>query len=158
MFAPRPFATLPFTTWSVALKCDTKENCNKAVQDFNGRKDAKFKVELKDGKGKLLGAINDSSNHATINVSGNTGQSEFGTHDKAGVNTVDLGNLSKLDAASNAGGLNSGDALAHEVMDSYYSLSMGSGEADAAAAALFPGLLLPAEKSTSIPARCMDRR
>ena len=44
---------------------------------------------------------------------------------------------------SNAGGLNSGDALAHEAMDAYYSLSMGADDADAAAADLFPGLLLP---------------
>jgi RHS repeat-associated protein len=148
------------TGLDVALKCDTQANCNKAVQDFNGRKGAQFKVELgKDGKlhvvkgsiakgiggaeGKLLGAINDSSNHATINVSGNTGQSEFGTHDSKGVNSVDLGNLSKLDAASNAGGLNSGDALAHEAMDAYYSLSMGEEAADEAAAGLFPGLYGP---------------
>jgi len=56
------------------------------------------------------------------------------------VNSVDLGNLSKLDAASNAGGQNSGDALAHEVMDAYYSLSMGEVAADQAAAGLYPGL------------------
>jgi len=144
----------------VALKCDTKENCAKAVQDFNNRKGAQFKVELgNDGKlhvvkgsvGKdlskaesaLMGAINDTKNHATINVSGNTGQSEFGTHDSKGVNSVDLGNLSRLDAAGNAGGLNSGDALAHEAMDAYYSLSMGEEAADEAAAGLFPGLYGP---------------
>ncbi len=54
-----------------------------------------------------------------------------------------LGNLSKLDAPGNAGGLNSGDVLAHEAMDAYYSLSMGAEAADYAAAALFPGLLMP---------------
>jgi hypothetical protein len=59
------------------------------------------------------------------------------------VNSVDLGNLSKLDAASNAGGLNSGDALAHEAMDAYYSLSMGEAAADQAAAGLYPGFLPP---------------
>jgi hypothetical protein len=145
------------TGLDVALKCDTQANCNKAVQDFNGRKGAQFKVELgKDGKlhavkgsvaknlskaeGALLGAVNDSQNHATINVSGNTGQSEFGVHDNRGVNSVDLENLSELDAPSNAGGLNSGDALAHEAMDAYYSLSMGAEAADWAAADLFPGL------------------
>ena len=148
------------TGLDVALKCDTKENCTKAVNDFNNRKNAQFKVELgKDGKlhvvkgsvaknlgkseGALLGAINDTQNHATINVSGNTGQSEFGVHDSRGVNSVDLENLSKLDAPSNAGGLNSGDALAHEAMDAYYSLSMGAEAADWAAADLFPGLLMP---------------
>ncbi len=99
------------TGLDVTLKCDTKANCAQAVKDFNSRKGAQFQVELgKDGKlqvvkgsvakgiggaeGTLLGAINDSSNHATVNVSGNSGQSEFGTHDSKGVNSVDLGNLS----------------------------------------------------------------
>ena len=154
------------TGLDVALKCDTKENCTKAVNDFNNRKNAQFKVELgKDGKlhvvkgsvaknlgkseGALLGAINDTQNHATINVSGNTGQSEFGVHDSRGVNSVDLENLSKLDAPSNAGGLNSGDALAHEAMDAYYSLSMGAEAADWAAADLFPGLLVTCARAGS---------
>jgi hypothetical protein len=95
------------TGLDVALKCDTEQNCQMAVQDFNNRKNAQFKVELgKDGKlhvvkgsvadklskaeGALLGAINDTKNHATINVSGDTGQSEFGTHDSRGMNSVDL--------------------------------------------------------------------
>jgi RHS repeat-associated protein len=162
-----PVTLSDLTGLDVTLKCDTKKNCAKAVQDFNSRKGAQFKVELgKDGKlqvvkgsiakgiggaeGKLLGAINDSSNHATINVSGNTGQSEFGTHDSKGVNSVDLGNLSKLDAASNAGGLNSGDALAHEAMDAYYSLSMGEEAADQAAAGLYPGLYGPTGNQNSL--------
>ena len=130
-------------------------------------KGAQFQVELgKDGKlhvvkgsaakdiggaeGKLFGAINDSTNHATINVSSNTGQSEFGTHDGKGVNSVDLGNLSKMDAASNAGGLNSGDALAHEAMDAYYSLTMGEEAADQAAGALYPGLYAPTGNQNSL--------
>lgn len=150
------------TGLDVTLNCDTKENCAKAVQDFNNRKGAQFKVELgKGGKlqvvkgsvakdiggaeGKLLGAFNDTQNHATINVSGNTGQFEFGVHNSAGVNSVDLGNLSKLDSPSNAGGINSGDALAHEALDAYYSLSMGAEAADWAAAALYPGLLRPTD-------------
>jgi RHS repeat-associated protein len=148
------------TGLDVALKCDTQANCKKAVQDFNNRKNAQFKVELgKDGtlhvvkdsvaknlskaEGALLGAINDTQNHATINVSGNTGQSESGVHDSPGVNSVDVENLSKFDAGSNAGGLNSGDIFAHEALDAYYSLSMGAVAADSAAAALYPGLLLP---------------
>jgi hypothetical protein len=142
------------TGLDVALNCDTKANCNQAVKDFNGRKGAQFKVELgKDNKlsvvkgsvgknlskaeGAILGAVNDTKNHAMINVSGDTDQSEFGTHDSRGVNSVDLGNLSKLDAPSNAGGLNSGDVLAHESLDAYYSLSMGEEAADQAAAGLY---------------------
>lgn len=72
-------------------------------------------------------------------------QSEFGTHDSAGVNSVDLENLSKLDAPNNAGGLNSGDALAHEVLDAYFSLSMEDKAADDAAHALYPGLSFPSQ-------------
>ena len=90
-----------------------------------------------------MGAINNTTNHATINVSGNTGQSEFGVHDSRGVNSVDLGNLSELDAPSNAGGLNSGDVLAHEAMDAYFSLFVKASTADILAAELFPGLLMP---------------
>lgn len=101
-------------------------------------------------EGKLLGAINDSSNHATINVSGNTGESEFGVHDSKGMNSVDLGNLSKLDAATNDGGLNSGDALAHEAMDAYYSLSMSDEAADQAAGGLYPGLYPPTGNQNSL--------
>jgi hypothetical protein len=98
----------------------------------------------------LKGAINDSKNHATINVSGNTGQSEFGVHDSAGANTVDMGNLSKLDAPGNAGGLNSGDVIAHEAMDAYYSTTMDEPAADRAAAALYPGLFLPSENQNQL--------
>jgi RHS repeat-associated protein len=155
------------TGLDVKLNCDNRQNCNQAVQDFNNRKNGQFQTELgKDGKlhvvkgsvGKnlskaeaaLMGAINDTKNHATINVSGNTGQSEFGTHDSRGVNSVDLGNLSKLDAPGNAGGLNSGDALAHEALDSYFSLSMGEEAADQAAAGLYPGLFGPTNNHNSL--------
>ena len=151
------------TGLDAVLKCDSKVNCENAVQDFNNRKRAQFKVSLsKDGKlqvvkgsveknlskaeGALLGAINDTKNHATINVFGNTGTSDFGDHVSSGVNGVDLGNLSKLDASSNAGGLNSGDVMAHETMDAYLSLSISDPlAADNAAGALYPGLLGPTD-------------
>jgi RHS repeat-associated protein len=145
----------------IKLNCDDKKICGEAVQDVNSRKGVQFKVELKDGKLKVVGkvdqkklstaekalfnAISDKKNTATINVVANTGQSEFGTHDDRGVNTVDLGNLSKLDAPGNKGGLNSGDALAHEAMDAYLSLSMEENAADRAAAALYPGLYEPTD-------------
>lgn len=150
------------TGLDVKLNCDNAQNCNKAVQNFNSRKGAQFKVELgKDGKlhavkgsvGKdlskaesaLLGAVNDTKSTAIINISGNTGQSEFGVHNGPGENSVDLGNLGQLDKSSNAGGLNSGDVLAHEALDAYYSLSMGEEAADKAAAGLFPGLFGPTQ-------------
>ena len=129
------------------------------------RKDAQFKVELKDGKLKVVGkvetnklsksekalynAIKDAKNTATINVVSNTGQSEFRVHDSEGVNTVDLENLSKLDAPSNKGGLNSGDVIAHEVMNAYFNPSMEENAADQAAAALYPRLFLPEDNTNT---------
>jgi hypothetical protein len=98
---------------------------------------------LSKAEGALLNAVNDTQKHATINVIGNTGGATFGSHDSEGVNTVDLQNLSQLDAASNKGGLNSGDALAHEALDAYNSLSMGAAAADQVAAELYPGLFGP---------------
>ncbi|MGH9969446.1 MAG: RHS repeat-associated core domain-containing protein [Pyrinomonadaceae bacterium] len=149
----------------IKLNCDDKNRCTEAVQDLNNRKGAQFKVELKDGKLKVVGkvdqkklstgekalfkAVSDKNNTATINVVANTGQSEFGTHDSKGVNTVDLGNLSQLDAASNKGGLNSGDVIAHEAMDAYLGLSMDENAADRAAAALYPGLYLPEDNKNA---------
>jgi len=148
------------------LKCDSAANCNQAVQDFNGRKGAQFQVTLgKDNKlhvvaksvgknltkaeGALLSAVKNQDHTATINVAGNTGQSEFGVHNSAGVNTVDLGNLSKLDASSNAGGLSSGDALAHEALDAYYSLFLDAGEADSSASQFYPGLNPPTQNQNA---------
>ncbi len=152
------------TGLDIALKCQGGQaDCDSAKDQFNGRKDGQFKAgldknnkltarvskadyaKLSKSEKALYNAINNTSNHATINVVGNTGQSEFGTHDSRGVNTVDLGNLSKLDAPSNAGGLNSGDALAHEAMDAYFSLSMGVEAADQAAFGLYPGLRGPTD-------------
>lgn len=52
-------------------------------------------------------------------------------------------NLLRLNAPGNAGGLNSGDVLAHEAMDAYFSLSQDAGPADSAASALFLGLFPP---------------
>jgi RHS repeat-associated protein len=155
------------TGLDVTLRCKRKKECREAVEELNRRKNQQFKVELgNDNKlhvvagsvaknlskseSALMGAINDTQNHATLNVSANTGQSEFGTHDSPGANSVDLGNLSKLDAASNAGGLNSGDALAHQAMDAYFSLSMGEEAADQAAAGLYPGLLAPTGNQNSL--------
>jgi RHS repeat-associated protein len=143
----------------VKLNCDTAANCNQAVKDFNSRKNAQFKVELgKDGKlhaikdsvGKdlskaestLLGAINNTSNHATLNVVGSSGSADFATHDSRGANTVDLGNVGKLDSPSNAGGLGSGDVIAHEALEAYHSLSDEDG-AHAFASQFFPGLSQP---------------
>lgn len=143
----------------IKVNCEETKQCTQAVDNFNNRNKAQFKVELKDGKLKVVGrvdeknltpaekalykAIKDPNSTGTINAVGNTGQSEFGVHDSRGVNTVDLENLSKLDADSNKGGINSGDVIAHEIMDAYLSLSMEENAADRAAADLYPGFYLP---------------
>ena len=154
------------TGLDISLKCSGGQaDCNTAKDQLNGRENGQFKAgldkhnkltahvskaeyaKLSKSEKALYNAINNTSNHASINVVGNTGQSEFGVHTSPGVNTVDLGNMSKLDAPSNKGGLNSGDAMAHEAMDAYYSLSHDALTADHMAAGLFPGLGLPAGKS-----------
>jgi len=162
-----PLSLTDPTGLDVALKCDTAANCKQATADFNSRKGAQFQVALgNDGKwhatGKvdtsklsagekaLYGAISDGNGHATLNISGNTGQSEFGTHSGTGVNSVDLGNTSKLDGTGNAGGLSSGDAIAHEALDAYDSLSMSADAADSAAGQFFPGLYLPSHTSVDL--------
>jgi len=152
------------TGLDVKLNCQGgQKDCNTVLDQFNGRNGGGFKASL-DKNNKLTAhlsqaaynklsaaekalynAINNNSNHATLNVSANTGQSEFGVHDSRGVNTVDLGNTAKLDAAGNAGGLNSGDVIAHEAMDAYFSTTMEDVAADQKAAGLFPGLLQPSE-------------
>ena len=152
------------TGLSIELSCDSKENCATATQNFNKRKGKQFEVSLgKDGKLQVEGnvdlkklskaetalynAITDKKNNATINVVGDTGRQEFGVHVGKGENTVDIQNLSKLDSPSNNGGLNSGDALAHEALDAYYSLSMDADTADIEAAKLYPGLYEPEQKN-----------
>src|SRR5208283_2801346 len=108
---------------------------------------------LSDANKALFNAITDTSQTATVNIVGNTGQSDFGDHISPGVNTVDMGNLAHLGDPSNAGGLTPGGALAHEMMDAWYSLSQpdtpaGQAAADQQAAALFPGLIKPTSKDT----------
>ena len=159
------------TGLDVTLKCEGGQgDCNTARDQLNGRDHAQFKVgldknnkltahvskteysKLSKAEKALYNAINNTSNHATLNVVESTGQSEFGVHDSRGVNTVDLGNTAKLNAPGNSGGLNAGDVIAHEAMDAYFSLSMSAVVADNAAAALFPGLFQPTENQNQFNA------
>jgi hypothetical protein len=146
----------------VKVDCTGTKNCAQAVHNLNNRKGGQFKVKMgNDGKLKVDGkvdqskltkaekalfdAISDKTKTATVNIVDNTGQSEFGTHDSKGVNTVDLENVSQMDAPSNKGGLNSGDVIAHEIMNAYYSLTMEANAADIMAAELYPGLFQPTD-------------
>jgi RHS repeat-associated protein len=155
----------------VKLNCEGgQKDCNGALDQFNGRNNAGFKAgldknnkltahvskaeynKLSKAEKALYNAINNASNHATLNVVGNTGQSEFGVHDSKGVNTVDLGNTAMLNAPGNAGGLNAGDAIAHEALDAYYSLFLDAGEADSAASQFYPGLNSPTQNKNTFNA------
>ncbi len=118
--------------------------------------EAQFKVEVgKDGKLRVVGkvdknklsareralfnAITDKKNTATLNVVGQDAHVDFGSHDSRGVTTVDLADVAKLDAPGNAGGLSSGDVIAHEALEAYFSLS-NEGTAHGLASQFFPGL------------------
>jgi RHS repeat-associated protein len=145
------------TGLDIKLNCEGgQQDCNSAVSDLNKRENAQFTVGL-DKNNKLtpgnadpttLGeselalynAITDTGHTGTLNIAGDTGQSEFGTHDSPGVNTVDLGNMSKLDQPGNKGGLNSGTAIAHEALDAYFSVNTAAGKADHLSSGFFPGL------------------
>jgi RHS repeat-associated protein len=139
----------------IQLNCSTRDECVEAVRMLNGRGNAQFKVmlgldkklqvvsgsaakNLSKAEQALFNAIDDDSKHATLNVYADTGKTEFGVRDSNGVNSIDLGNLSKLDAPSNTGGLNSGDVIAHEGLESYFGLSNNTPHNQTVG--LFPGL------------------
>lgn len=144
------------------IRLDCKANppdCITALNLLNKRENAQFNVGLdKDNKLTagdadptvlseselaLYNAITDTGHTGTVDVVADTGQSEFGTHDGPGKNTVDLGNTSKLNEPSNKGGLNAGTAIAHEALDAYFSVNTPAGRADHLASAFFPGLTPP---------------
>ena len=154
----------------IGLDCSTRAECVDAIKKLNKRKGAQFKVMLGINKNlkivsgsaanviskaekELLNAIKDPSKKARLTAVENTGGASFGTYDGSGKTTVDLGNLSKLDEPSNAGGLNSGDVIAHEALESYFSLSTNSGSiAHSQVIGLFPGFIGPNNKSFQIDA------
>jgi len=124
----------------VAVNCKTNKEQTKACQeqvttDLNNRKDAQFKVEIKNGKlaivgkvdasklskseRKLYGAITDSFGKATLNVEMSSDKITFGRFDGAGQNSVDLSDLSKLNASGNK--TLAGEVIAHEAIEGYES-------------------------------------
>ena len=136
-----PLKLVDPTGMFIDFDCDTDDNCDEAVRMFNSRSGAQFTVEL--GKNNrlrimkgsildnlsvaetaLLNAITDKSNHATLEVYGDTGGISFGAFEGIGRNSIDIGNISKLDAQSNRGGIRSGDVVAHEALEAYFSLSL----------------------------------
>ena len=146
----------------INFDCDTDENCEEAVRKFNSRSGAKLSVEfgkknrlqimkgsmldnLSSAETALLNAITDKSNGATLSVFGDTGTVDFGVFEGIGRNSVDLGNLSKLDSQSNRLGVSSGDVIAHESLEAYFSLSTKNGGAahNQVLNAGLPGLFSP---------------
>jgi RHS repeat-associated protein len=124
----------------IAVNCKTTKEQVKACQeqtitDLNNRKDAQFKVEIKNGKlavvgkvdvsklskseRKLYNAITDSFGKATLNVVMSSNEITFGRYDRAGQNSVDLSDLSKLNASGN--NTLSGEVIAHEAIEGYES-------------------------------------
>ena len=134
------------TGMDLKLDCDTPENCDEAVRMINSRNGGQFAVELgknntlqimKGSMGSnlsaaetaLLNAITDGSNHAILEVYGDTGKIDFGVYMGVGKNSVDIGNLRKLDGQSNRPGISSSDVVVHESLEAYFSLFTGNGPA-----------------------------
>ena len=124
----------------VAVNCKTTKEQVKACQeqtttDLNNRKDGEFKVEIKNGKlaivgkvdasklskseRKLYNAITDTFGRATLNVEMSSDKITFGRADAAGQNSIDLSDLSKLNASGNK--TLSGEVIAHEAIEGYES-------------------------------------
>lgn len=131
----------------VAVNCKTTKEQTKACQeqtttDLNNRKDAQFKVEIKNGKLAIVGkvdesklskserklytAITDSFGKATLNVEMSSDKITFGRFDGAGQNSVDLSDLSKLNGVNKS---LSGEVIAHEAIEGYES-SLGLDDPD----------------------------
>lgn len=138
------------------LNCKGQQgNCATAVTQLNGRENAQFKVGMDKNKLTVLGkvdasklskseralfdSIKDPNHHATLNVVNHDGNVTMGVHNGAGVNTVDVADTAKLNGPTNAGGLNAGDAVAHEAYQAYQSL-FNDADSDDIASTLFPGV------------------
>jgi RHS repeat-associated protein len=124
------------------LNCNgSQENCQQTVNDINNRKGAQFKVEL--GKNNklqvvkgsvaknlaanekaLIGAVNDTSTTATINVLGKDSSFNFEKYDQNGQNSIDRSDLNVLGGANSA---LPGEVIAHAMMESYSSAQNQSG-------------------------------
>jgi RHS repeat-associated protein len=145
------------TGLDIALGCKgAQANCDTALSQLNGRERAQFKAgldknnkltahvtnaeykKLSTAEKALYSAINNQNNHATLNVVNQSGTVTMGVHNGPGTNTVDVADTAKLNSPSNAGGLNAGDAVAHEAMQAYISLS-DDAQSDNRASFLFPG-------------------
>jgi hypothetical protein len=145
------------TGLDISLTCKGgQSDCNTAKDQFNGREHGQFKAgldknnkltahvskaeyaKLSPAEKKLYNAINNDTNHATLNVVNGDGGVTMGVHNGPGTNTVDIADTAQLNAASNKGGLNAGDAVAHEAMQAYVSLS-NDADSDNIASRYFPG-------------------
>jgi hypothetical protein len=138
----------------VQMNCESEKDCLSAEKMINGRDKHQFQVKAEGGwlaivSGSVTGqlsaaeqalydAITDPNNIAVVNVVEDTKKAEFGVFDSNGANTIDLGNLSKLDAPGNKGGIGSGDVASHELLEAYGNLF--TKDAHNQVAKLFPGL------------------
>jgi RHS repeat-associated protein len=135
-----PLKLVDPTGMYIEFDCDTDANCAEALEMFNNRSGGQFRVGFKDNRLEILpesingtlgnaemalfDAINDIQTGGILQVRGNTGNASFGAFESPGVNSIDMGNLSKLDAAK--GSVNSGDIVAHEGLEAFYSSSTGN--------------------------------
>ena len=123
----------------IEINCGIADDCVKAIGMFNNRGGAQFTVgwgnnnklaiidaekKLSKAEKTLYKAITNESKGGVLNISRDTGTADFGVYNNPGSNTIDLGNLAKLDAPSNSGGIGAGDIVAHEGLESYFSSSM----------------------------------
>jgi len=119
----------------IAVKCQVDGGCQETVDDLNKRKDAQFQTELKDGKLKVVGevdekklsksekalyqAITSTDTVAILEVVSSSDTAHFGYSalnnipPVAGLNKVDQGDLNQLDQVV------AGEFVAHEIMEAF---------------------------------------
>ncbi|HKV36363.1 MAG TPA: RHS repeat-associated core domain-containing protein [Pyrinomonadaceae bacterium] len=119
----------------IAVKCQIEGGCQKTVDNLNNRKDAQFQTELKDGKLKVVGqvdekklskselalyqAITNTDTVATLEVVSSSDTAHFGYSalnnipPVAGLNRIDQGDLNQLDQVV------AGEMVAHEIMEAF---------------------------------------
>ncbi len=121
----------------IAVKCQIEADCTKTVDDLNGRKDAKFQTELKNGRLKVVGevdkkslsgselalynAITNTETVATLEVVSSSDKIHFGYSalnnipPVTGLNKVDRADLNQVDQVV------AGELVGHEILEAFFS-------------------------------------